>query len=245
MSEASAAASAAVPALLDHVVIAGPDLAALVAWFHDLTGVAAEPGGVHPTGTANALVAFTVDGARGPRYLELIGPDPARDAGVEPTRFGIDRLTAPRVVTYAIHPDGIERVAADARARGEDPGPVADLSRRTPDGTLLRWRLTHPRGDRPDVPFLIDWGSTPNPGTTIGPAVELVSFTQRAEDAAATSAARDALGLPPGSLAALGAGGAGEDGDADGTGATNGAGEGAAGAYVLRVRRADGGMVDI
>ncbi len=110
----------------------------------------------------------------------------------------------PRVVTYAIHPAGIADVAARARERGEDPGPVSDLYRRTPDGALLEWRLTHPRGARPDVPFLIDWGSTPNPGTTIGPAVELLAFTQTAVDPAPTEAARAALGLPPGSLAELG-----------------------------------------
>ncbi|MFS4505828.1 VOC family protein [Clavibacter sp. Sh2141] len=215
----------AVPALLDHVVIAGPDLAALVAWFAERTGVEAEPGGVHPSGTANALVAFTVDGVRGPWYLELIGPDPARVDRAMPTRFGIAELTAPRVVTYAVHPAGIADVAARARERGEDPGPVSDLSRRTPDGTLLAWRLTHPRGDRPDVPFLIDWGSTPQPGTTVGPAVELLAFTQTAGDPTPTEAARAALDLPPGSLADLAAG------PRDG--------------YALRVRRADGTPVDL
>lgn len=215
----------AVPTLLDHVVIAGPDLAALVAWFAGRTGVEAEPGGVHPTGTANALVAFTVDGVRGPRYLELIGPDPARVDRAVPTCFGIAELTRPRVVTYAVHPAGIAEVAARARDAGEDPGPVADLSRRTPGGALLEWRLTHPRGARPDVPFLIDWGSTPNPGTTIGPAVELLAFTQTAVDPAPTEAARAALDLPAGSLADL------EAGPRDG--------------YALRVRAADGTPVDL
>ena len=215
----------AVPTLLDHVVIAGPDLAALVAWFADRTGVEAEPGGVHPTGTANALVAFTVDGVRGPRYLELIGPDPARVDRAVPTRFGIAELTAPRVVTYAVHPAGIADVAARARDAGEDPGPVADLSRRTPAGALLEWRLTHPRGARPDVPFLIDWGSTPDPGTTIRPAIELVAFTQTATDAARTERARSALGLAPGSLAAL------SSGETD--------------RYRLRVRRTDGRVAEV
>ncbi len=221
----SGVGGSAVPTLLDHVVIAGPDLAAVVAWFADRTGVEAEPGGVHPSGTANALVAFTVDGVRGPRYLELIGPDPARVDRAVPTRFGIAELSVPRVVTYAIHPAGIADVAARARERGEDPGPVSDLSRRTPDGALLEWRLTHPRGARPDVRVLIDWGSTPNPGTTIGPAVELLAFTQTAVDPAPTEAARAALGLPPGSLAELAVG------PPDG--------------FALRGRAADGTPVDL
>jgi hypothetical protein len=197
---------AAIPTLLDHVVIAGPDLAALVAWFAERTGVQAEPGGVHPTGTANALVALTVDGARGSRYLELIGPDPSRADSAVPTRFGIAALTAPRVVTYAIHPAGIEQVAAAARGRGHDPGPVSELSRRTTGGEVLRWHLTHPRPEHPDVPFLIDWGDTPNPGDTVVPTVELVGFTQTARAGSQTAAARRALGLPGSALALLATG---------------------------------------
>ena len=125
--------------LLDHVVIAGPDLAALVAWFAERTGVTAAPGGVHPRGTANALIAFTVAGRRGPHYLELIGPDPAAPAtGSGPARrpdtFGIAGLDRPTIVTYAVHPDGIDEVITASRSAGYDPGEVADLSRRTPDG---------------------------------------------------------------------------------------------------------------
>ena len=67
-----------IPTLLDHVVIAGPDLAALVDWFAERTGVVAAPGGAHPTGTANALVALTVDGRRAPQSIELSGPHPSR-----------------------------------------------------------------------------------------------------------------------------------------------------------------------
>ena len=47
-----------IPTLLDHIVIAGPDLQDLVDWFAERTGVVAAPGGAHPTGTANALVAL-------------------------------------------------------------------------------------------------------------------------------------------------------------------------------------------
>jgi hypothetical protein len=214
-----------IPTLLDHVVIAGPDFAALVAWFAERTGVEAEPGGVHPTGTANALVALTVDGARGPRYLELIGPDPSRTGSAAPTRFGIAELTAPRVVTYAIHPAGIEQVAAQARERGHDPGPVSRLSRLTTQGETLRWHLTHPRPEHPDIPFLIDWGDTPNPGDTVIPSMELVGFTQTARRGTMTLAARRALGLPDSALAPLAIGP--ED------------------SYELDLRRADGSVATL
>ena len=88
-----------IPTLLDHVVIAGPDLPALVDWFAERTGVVAAPGGAHPTGTANALVALTIDGRRGPQYIELIGPNPDRSEPELPETFGISTLSAPSSLT--------------------------------------------------------------------------------------------------------------------------------------------------
>ena len=166
------------PLTLDHLVWAGPSLADLVAEFERLTGVVPAPGGVHPTGTANALVAFTVAGARGPHYLELIGPDPARAGGGPVMTFGIDRLTGPRLATFAVHPDDIEATVSRARAGGYDPGDVRPLSRTKPDGTVLAWRLTRPAEQAPSpvLPFLIDWGATEQPGVGELPSVELVSL---------------------------------------------------------------------
>jgi hypothetical protein len=187
-----------IPRLLDHVVIAGPDLAELVRWFAELTGVNAAPGGVHPTGTANALVALTVDGERGPQYIELIGPDPDRSDPALPTTFGNDGLTAPSVQTYAVHPKDIDRTVADARERGYDPGDVHDLSRRKPDGELLRWRLTRGEGRRLDVPFLIDWGTTQQPGLSDIPAIELLAFERVEPDPAVVRRIMDALALGDG-----------------------------------------------
>ena len=173
-----------IPTLLDHVVIAGPDLPALVGWFAERTGVVAAPGGAHPTGTANALVALTIDGRRGPQYIELIGPNPDRSEPELPETFGISTLSAPSVQAYAVHPADIEATVAAARAGGYDPGDVSDLSRRTPDGTLLEWRLTRGEHRRIDVPFLIDWGTTPQPGLSDIPTVELVSLVRTEPDPA-------------------------------------------------------------
>ncbi|GAA3025797.1 VOC family protein [Microbacterium dextranolyticum] len=173
-----------IPTLLDHVVIAGPDLPALIDWFAERTGVVAAPGGAHPTGTANALVALTVDGARGPQYIELIGPNPERTDPALPETFGIATLTGPSVQAYAVHPADIEATVATARAGGYDPGDVSDLSRRTPDCTLLEWRLTRGENRRIDVPFLIDWGTTPQPGLSDIPVIELVSLVRTEPDPA-------------------------------------------------------------
>ncbi|MFT4232867.1 MAG: VOC family protein [Leucobacter sp.] len=187
-----------IPRLLDHIVIAGPDLDALVSWFAERTGVTAAPGGAHPTGTANALVALTVGGVRGPQYIELIGPDPAREQRDLPATFGIDRLDGPSVQAYAVHPEDIEATVASARERGYDPGDVWELSRRTPAGDLLEWRLSGGADKRLDVPFLIDWGATPQPGLGDIPAIELVSFERIEPDPEPVREALAALGLGDG-----------------------------------------------
>src|SRR5699024_4589149 len=94
-----------------------------------------------------------------------------------PKTFNIHRLKKPTVITYAAHPEGIDQVAERARARGVDLGAVQDLSRRTSDGTELQWQRTQPPLPRHyGLPFLIDWGTTPQPGLTELPAIELLSF---------------------------------------------------------------------
>jgi len=188
-----------IPSLLDHIVIAGPSLEELVDWFRDLSGVTAAPGGAHPTGTANALVALTIAGQRRPHYLELVGPDPEREGEQLPTMFDIHRLSRPTVITYAAHPENIDQVLEHARAEGVDLGDVQDLSRRTPDGEVLQWRLTRaPAPVNYGLPFLIDWGSTEQPGLGELPTLELVSFERVEVDPQPLRTATAALGLGEG-----------------------------------------------
>ncbi|GGU17010.1 hypothetical protein GCM10010259_04380 [Streptomyces daghestanicus] len=167
------------PALLDHLVLATPDLAATVADFTRRTGVAPAPGGVHVgRGTRNFLVSLGGTG-----YLEIVGPDPEQATPDGPRPFGVDGITAPHIVTWAIRPPDLDAAVAAARARGYDPGPVRPMSRRRPDGSLLSWRLTdgdsaHPSGL---VPFLIDWGDTAHPSAGL-PVTRLLSLTATAPD---------------------------------------------------------------
>lgn len=154
---------------LDHLVLATPDLPGTLAAFEATTGVAPVPGGPHPgKGTRNHLVALSPSS-----YLEIIGRDP--DQQVEPTIFGIAGLEQARLVTWAVHPDDVEAAARLAAGAGADLGPVAPMSRRTPAGDLLRWRLAaaHPAPWDGLVPFVIDWGETPHPASSGLPSVRL------------------------------------------------------------------------
>jgi hypothetical protein len=166
-------------AVLDHLVLAAPDLAAAVAHFAEITGVDPVPGGHHVgIGTANHLIGLGgADGAHRDAYLEIIGPDPDQPDPVQPRPFGIDQLVESRLVTWGIHPADLEAHIAAARALGYDAGPVRDMSRAAPDGELLRWRLTQARLDDGGlVPFLIDWGTTPPPPSRGLPTVPLRQF---------------------------------------------------------------------
>ena len=190
---------------LDHVVLAGPDLEEAVAWFGELTGVDPVPGGSHVgLGTANYLV-----GLGGRAYLEVIGPDPEQPTPERPRPFGIDDLTAPRIITWALATKDIDALVHDARDAGYDPGEPATMSRRTVDGELLEWRLTAPRFDYGDglVPFLIDWGDTRHPTSRPLPQAPLLDFSGRHPDPAAVRPAlialRAELHLEIGELVAL------------------------------------------
>ena len=168
--------------MLDHLVLAGPNLPDTVAWFAGLTGVQPAPGGSHVgLGTANALVSIGASA-----YLELVGPDPDQPDPEQPRPFGIDRLRRPRIVTWAIRTTNIDAVVAAARDTGYDPGEPIAMSRRAPDGSLLEWRLTPPRIDHGDglVPFVIDWGGTAHPTSRGLPGVELLELRARHPDPA-------------------------------------------------------------
>jgi len=173
---------------LDHLVYATPHLAEGVRLAEQLLGVPATPGGQHPGGgTRNALI-----GLGGERYLEIVGPDPEQEAPTGGRRFGIDGLTQPRLVTWAVKAPGIAARVERARKRGWDPGEPEAMSRRRPDGLLLEWTLTRAPESFGDglVPFLIDWGQTPHPAASLPGSCEFVRIRGEHPNAAKV---RDAL----------------------------------------------------
>lgn len=178
---------------VDHLVYAAPDLAAGIARVEQLLGVRATPGGQHPgRGTRNALIAL------GPHtYLEIIGPDPEQPAPKSPRPFGIDQLTAPRLVTWSAKEQDLAGLSSRAAEKSVRLGALASGSRRRPDGVLLAWNYTDPRTVIADgvVPFFIDWGKTPHPAASAVQGGTLVELTAEHPDPARVTAALNAVGL--------------------------------------------------
>lgn len=180
--------------MIDHLVYATPDVDAAVEAIAAAVGVRATAGGRHPgLGTRNALLGLG-NGA----YLEIIGADgggPAPMAGPRP--FGLDRIGAARLATWAARVGGIDERIARARAAGYDPGPAGAMSRRRPDGLELHWRLTPPSAEAVElVPFLIEWApGTPHPSATSASGCRLVRFAGAHPQPGTVAAALAALGV--------------------------------------------------
>lgn len=131
---------------IDHLVVVVPDLQAASQRYAEL-GFTVVPGGRHPVGTHNALIAFA-DGS----YIELIAffePSPAHRWWTPLRRGG-------GLVDFCMQTSDLQGDTEAFRQAGvhiEDPEP---LTRVRPDGYTLRWVLSIPRGPHRGVaPFLI------------------------------------------------------------------------------------------
>lgn len=180
--------------VLDHLVLAVPNLADGIDWFEEESGVRPVIGGAHEgRGTHNALVSL------GDSYLELIAPDPDQPEPPQPRPFGVSDISAPTLVTFAVRPaDGgtIDRIIHSAREKGWDPGEALAMSRMQPNGSRLEWKLTFPVAEFGGVvPFLIDWGDTQNPSETTPQGVLLNDLLVHHPNTAEAGAAYRAIGL--------------------------------------------------
>jgi Glyoxalase-like domain len=178
---------------VDHLVYGTPDLQVGIDRIEQLVGVRATPGGQHPGGgTRNALIAL------GPAmYLEIIGPDPEQPAPAEPRTFGIDDVSAPRLVAWAAKGTNLETLVENARLEEVPLGVVSEGTRRTPAGGLLVWRYTSPRVILADglVPFFIDWGATTHPARSAAQGARLVAVRAEHPDPSRARGMLATLGL--------------------------------------------------
>ncbi len=176
-------------ASLDHLVLATPELQQTSEWLSEATGVHPSPGGPHVgRGTRNVLCSLTHSS-----YLEVIGPDSDQPAPANPRPFGIDDLSHPAMVGWAIAVPDIDAAIASAQRLGYDPGPAATMQRKRPDGVVLDWRLTI--STSVTVPFLIEWNTLLHPAKDAAPGLELVELRARHPRPIALANVLEALGI--------------------------------------------------
>lgn len=178
---------------VDHLVYGTQDLDSTVDRLERVLGVRASYGGQHAgKGTRNALLSL------GPAvYLEVLAPDPLQPDPVGPRWCGLDDVTTPRLVTWAAKARNL-RSLAERAARYKIPlGAAQEGSRRLPDGSELRWRLTNPDRLIADglVPFFIDWGTSPHPAASAPQGLRLVGLRAEHPDAISVGRMFDGLGL--------------------------------------------------
>jgi hypothetical protein len=133
---------------IDHIVIVVNDLDAASAQFAT-AGFTGTPGGSHPTGTYNALIAFQ-DGS----YLELIAiEDPALAKG----HPWFERMAGKEgFVTFAVGADPLDYELERLDSKGISAVDRKDGARARPDGQQLQWKSAALQSDPPVfLPFLI------------------------------------------------------------------------------------------
>ena len=134
---------------IDHVLVPVDDLAVAGAVVEARHGLVSIDGGSHPGwGTANRIVPL------GDAYLELVAvvdPDAA-------SRNGFGRWVAAATLGvplgWAVRTDAIDEVAGRLGLE------IAEGSRATPGGEMLRWRSAglDTAAAEPGLPFFIEWG---------------------------------------------------------------------------------------
>lgn len=147
---------------LDHVAVAGKDLAAAVAFCEAALGVPMGPGGQHARyGTHNRLIGLVPQ-----LYLEAIAIDPDAPPPPDARWFGLDDFSGPaRLDKWICRVRDIDAAIAALPMAGRR----VDLDR---DG--LRWSMAVPEDGR--LPFdglfpaLIQWHAPTPPGQSLPPS---------------------------------------------------------------------------
>ena len=159
---------------IDHLVYACANLERGMDEIEQLLGVRPVPGGRHPDfGTHNALLSL------GPEtYLEVIARDPDSTVSVPSALAELPDDQNSRLKTWVLRTEDIDQLAGIAIAAGINIGPVQSGSRDAPDGSKISWQLTDHNAMLMGgaFPFLINWGDTPHPTSTVPNGGELLNL---------------------------------------------------------------------
>ena len=134
-----------------------PDLEDSMAEIASITGIVPSNGGVHPgNGTRNALLGLSDSS-----YLEIIGPDKKQNLENTLGELLVSKNTS-GIRAWAVAVSDLALVADVAQDLGFRVRERKEMSRKTPEGSLLEWELLFLDGG-PLLPFFIDWKGSEHP----------------------------------------------------------------------------------
>ena len=160
---------------LDHIMYAVPDLENSMAEIASITGIVPLDGGVHPgNGTRNALL-----GLSNSSYLEIIGPDKKQNLENTLGELLVSKNTS-GIRAWAVAVSDLASVADVAQELGFRVRDRKEMSRKTPEGSLLEWELLFLEGAH--LPFFIDWKGSEHPARKAPSGCGLFELSISAEE---------------------------------------------------------------
>ena len=160
---------------LDHIMYAVPDLENSMAEIASITGIVPLDGGVHPgNGTRNALL-----GLSNSSYLEIIGPDKKQNLENTLGELLVSKNTS-GIRAWAVAVSDLASVADVAQELGFRVRDRKEMSRKTPEGSLLEWELLFLEDAL--LPFFIDWKGSEHPARKAPSGCGLVELSISAEE---------------------------------------------------------------
>ena len=152
-----------------------PDLENSMAEIASITGIVPSDGGVHPgNGTRNALL-----GLSNSSYLEIIGPDKKQNLENTLGELLVRKNTS-GIRAWAVAVSDLASVADVAQELGFRVRDRKEMSRKTPEGSLLEWELLFLEDAL--LPFFIDWKGSEHPARKAPSGCGLVELSISAEE---------------------------------------------------------------
>lgn len=133
---------------LDHIIVCVADLSSATRLFEERFGVTTVGGGKHPGhGTENSIIPL------GPNYIELLTvSDPIEAASSPFGRWAVEQSHGADAKAVCVRTDDLDSVCQRLGLS------ATVMSRETPDGDRLEWRIAGLEEALPQVmPFFIQW----------------------------------------------------------------------------------------
>ncbi len=152
-----------------------PDLENSMEEIASITGIVPSDGGVHPgNGTRNALL-----GLSNSSYLEIIGPDKKQNLENTLGELLVSKNTS-GIRAWAVAVSDLASVADVAQELGFGVRDRKEMSRKTPEGSLLEWELLFLEDAL--LPFFIDWKGSEHPARKAPSGCGLLELSISAEE---------------------------------------------------------------